>query len=81
MRIRDPRWKNLDPGSGMEKIRIRDKHPGSTTLLPHIEKKGKERVQCNALLADRGCVPLKSLSFINKKIIFVNFKKIIKDPT
>ncbi len=23
---------NLDPGSGMEKIRIRDKHPGSATL-------------------------------------------------
>ncbi len=23
----------LDPGSGMEKIRIRDKHPGSATLL------------------------------------------------
>jgi hypothetical protein len=22
----------LDPGSGMEKIRIRDKHPGSATL-------------------------------------------------
>jgi hypothetical protein len=23
----------FDPGSGMEKIRIRDKHPGSATLL------------------------------------------------
>jgi hypothetical protein len=31
MRIRDPGWKNSDPGSGMEKIRIRDKHPGSAT--------------------------------------------------
>jgi hypothetical protein len=29
----DPRWKNLDTGSGMEKIRIRDKQPRSTTLL------------------------------------------------
>jgi hypothetical protein len=24
---------NLDPGSGMEKSRIRDKHPGSATLV------------------------------------------------
>jgi hypothetical protein len=32
-------------GSGMEKIRIKDKRPGSTTLLPHVEKKGKDRVQ------------------------------------
>jgi hypothetical protein len=24
---------DVDPGSGMEKIRIRDKHPGSATLL------------------------------------------------
>jgi hypothetical protein len=24
---------SLNPGSGMEKIRIRDKHPGSATLL------------------------------------------------
>ncbi len=32
MRIRDPEifW----PGSGMEKIWIRDKHPGSATLFP-----------------------------------------------
>jgi hypothetical protein len=29
----DPGWKNSDPGSGMEKIRIRDTHPGSATLL------------------------------------------------
>jgi hypothetical protein len=29
MRIRDPGWKNSDPGSGMKNIRIRDKHPGS----------------------------------------------------
>jgi hypothetical protein len=30
----DPGWKNPDPGSGMEKSRIRDreKHPGSATL-------------------------------------------------
>jgi hypothetical protein len=30
MRIRDPRWRQF--GSGMEKSRIRDKHPGSATL-------------------------------------------------
>ncbi len=30
MRIRDPGWKKF--GSGMEKIRIRDKHPGYATL-------------------------------------------------
>ncbi len=30
MRIRD--GDNSDPGSGMEKSRIRDKHPGSATL-------------------------------------------------
>ena len=30
MRIRD--GKNSDPGSRMEKLRIWDKHPGSTTL-------------------------------------------------
>jgi hypothetical protein len=34
MRIRD--GKNLDPGSGTENIRIRDKHPGSATLLTLI---------------------------------------------
>jgi len=44
-RIRDPRWKNSDLGSGMKKIRIRDpgwkkfgsgildKQPGSAKLL------------------------------------------------
>ncbi len=26
----------LDPGSGMEKIRIRDKHPGSATLVDRL---------------------------------------------
>ncbi len=40
-RIRDPEiFSTLDPGYGMEKIRIRDKHPGSATLfvvfLTHI---------------------------------------------
>jgi hypothetical protein len=30
MRIRDPGWRQF--GSGMEKSRIRDKHPGSATL-------------------------------------------------
>jgi hypothetical protein len=32
MRIRVQDGKNSDAGSGMEKIRIRDKHPGSATL-------------------------------------------------
>ncbi len=31
MRIRDGKY--LDPGSGIEKIQIRDKHPGSATLV------------------------------------------------
>jgi hypothetical protein len=34
MRIRD--GKNSDQGSGMEKIRIRDKLPGSATLKKYI---------------------------------------------
>ncbi len=35
MRIRDPGWKNF--GSGIrEKSRIRDKHPGSATLMRAI---------------------------------------------
>jgi hypothetical protein len=29
-------WKNADLGSGLEKIRIRDKHPGSATLVTTI---------------------------------------------
>jgi hypothetical protein len=33
MRIWDPGWKKSDPGSGMKKIRNRDKHPGSAPLL------------------------------------------------
>jgi hypothetical protein len=33
MRIWDPGWKNSDPGSGVEKSRIRDKDPGSATLI------------------------------------------------
>jgi hypothetical protein len=33
MRIRIRDQESFDPGSGMEKIRIRDKHPGSATLL------------------------------------------------
>jgi hypothetical protein len=35
--IREPGWKKfgseIGTGSGMEKIRIQDKHPGSATLL------------------------------------------------
>jgi hypothetical protein len=34
MRPRDPEWKKF--GSGKEKIRIRDKHSGSTTLVAWI---------------------------------------------
>jgi hypothetical protein len=35
IRIRDPEiLLTLDLGSEMEKIRIRDKHPGSATLVP-----------------------------------------------
>jgi hypothetical protein len=34
----DPKiFLNLDPGSDMKKIRIRDKHPGSTTLQKSLE--------------------------------------------
>jgi hypothetical protein len=29
---------DADPGSGMEKIRIRDKHPGSETLGPSVQR-------------------------------------------
>jgi hypothetical protein len=35
MRIRDPGWRQF--GSGMEKSRIRDKHPGSATLFVTLE--------------------------------------------
>jgi hypothetical protein len=31
MQVRDPGWKKFE--SGMEKTRIRDKHPGSATLV------------------------------------------------
>jgi hypothetical protein len=31
----------IDPGSGMEKIRHRDKHPGSATLVPVVHIKAK----------------------------------------
>jgi hypothetical protein len=34
MRIRDPGWRQF--GSGMEKSRIRDKHPGSAALKSTI---------------------------------------------
>jgi hypothetical protein len=36
MRIRDPGWKKFE--SGMPKIRIRDKHPGSAKLLLKMKK-------------------------------------------
>jgi hypothetical protein len=34
MLIRDPGWKKF--GSGMENSRIRDKHPGSATLIHSV---------------------------------------------
>ncbi len=37
MWIRDPGRKNSDPGSGMEKIRFRDKRPGTATLLKSLK--------------------------------------------
>jgi hypothetical protein len=36
MRIWDPEWKEF--GSGMEKIRIRDKHPGSATMVAKLQR-------------------------------------------
>jgi hypothetical protein len=36
--IRDPRWKNSYPGSGIGKFRIRDKHPGFATLGYRLRK-------------------------------------------
>jgi hypothetical protein len=43
--------KNSDPGSGMEKIRIRDKHPGSATsatlltiVIQKVDQTGAGRV-------------------------------------
>jgi hypothetical protein len=33
MRIRDPGWKNSDPGLKKVGSGIRDKHPGSATLV------------------------------------------------
>jgi hypothetical protein len=44
MRILDPGWKI---GSGMDKIRIRDKHPGSATLY-----EGYHIVRTNRKLTD-----------------------------
>ncbi len=54
MRIRDTGiFFSLDPGSGMEKIRIRSKHPGSATLVStcSFEKSG---IYCTC------CVPTKA---------------------
>jgi hypothetical protein len=45
----DPGSVNLDPGSGMEKIRIRDKHPGSTTLGVPVTVVKKIGVLCEQL--------------------------------
>jgi hypothetical protein len=36
MQIPDPGWNKI--GSGMEKIRIRDKHPGSATLVKSVNR-------------------------------------------
>jgi hypothetical protein len=38
LRIRDPGWKTFESGSGMGKIQIRDKHPGSATLKKRMRK-------------------------------------------
>jgi hypothetical protein len=46
--------KNLDPGSEMEKIRSRDKHPGSATLK---RDKDKRIVQKTALLKKKELLP------------------------
>jgi hypothetical protein len=40
MWIRDPEWKNLYRGSGMEKSRIQDKHPGSAILVSGVSDAG-----------------------------------------
>jgi hypothetical protein len=38
----DPAWKKFVPGSGIEKIRIPDKHPGSATLpVPFLYFNGR----------------------------------------
>jgi hypothetical protein len=38
MWIRDPGWKKLYPGFEMEKCRIRDKPPGSATLIAYQQQ-------------------------------------------
>jgi hypothetical protein len=56
MRTRDPGWKKLgagikiDPGSGMEKSRIRDNHPGSATLSSLNYFTGYETIKIYILL-------------------------------
>jgi hypothetical protein len=40
MRIRGPGWRQF--GSGMEKGRIRDKHPGSATLIKGLKSLPEE---------------------------------------
>jgi hypothetical protein len=47
IRIRDL----VNPGSGMEKIRIRDKHPGSATLHPATKKRKKNSNKNKTLYA------------------------------
>jgi hypothetical protein len=38
MRIRDPGWRQFGSGIRIEKSRIRDKHPGSATLVKIVRK-------------------------------------------
>jgi hypothetical protein len=50
---------NADPGSGMEKSRIRDKHPGSATLIQiHLET--EKRLMSVALISDHADDPSKN---------------------
>ncbi len=37
MPIRDPGWEKFGSGSGMKKLRIRDKHPRSATLPQSLD--------------------------------------------
>jgi hypothetical protein len=53
MQIRDPEiFLTLYPGSGMEKIRIRDKHPGSAPLWSTLNFMMKRRPKRLTFLID-----------------------------
>jgi hypothetical protein len=57
MRIRDPGWRQF--GSGMEKSRIWDKHPGSATLVL-ISKSGLQFFKTTI----KGTIPAQSIKTI-----------------